>query len=336
MPARSARRPRSRSASGRRPAPRCSTNSSTSMSAPNETGSTGRACAGKAVPMPTPRPSQNTLAAAGRRLPPGALRSKDTRRGATGLSGARVKSARPLSPPGPRRARAIVAISRSIYCAMRGRMTAARDHDVDRRDHRQFLAARRVGRPLSLCDRAWPRRLRRCRDATAAKPTRCRAAPARSGSPPRCMPDGAAGPVLRFVGDSDAHIVRGLIAILFALYSGKPRARHSDDRCDRAVRAARPARASHAAALERLPLHGRAHQVGRAGGAGDRGLTAAFTRSRQTAHRRPARSAPARAPRRAPRRCSRSDARAGRGRAAARPWRSAAASRVRARRLRGP
>jgi cysteine desulfuration protein SufE len=34
-------------------------------------------------------------------------------------------------------------------------------------------------------------------------------------------PDGAAGPVLSFVGDSDAHIVRGLIAILFALYSGK-------------------------------------------------------------------------------------------------------------------
>jgi cysteine desulfuration protein SufE len=28
--------------------------------------------------------------------------------------------------------------------------------------------------------------------------------------------------VLRFTGDSDAHIVRGLIAILFALYSGKP------------------------------------------------------------------------------------------------------------------
>lgn len=29
------------------------------------------------------------------------------------------------------------------------------------------------------------------------------------------------GPVLRFLGDSDAHIVRGLIAILFALYEGK-------------------------------------------------------------------------------------------------------------------
>jgi cysteine desulfuration protein SufE len=34
-------------------------------------------------------------------------------------------------------------------------------------------------------------------------------------------PDGAAGPVLSFKGDSDAHIVRGLIAILLALYSGK-------------------------------------------------------------------------------------------------------------------
>jgi cysteine desulfuration protein SufE len=34
-------------------------------------------------------------------------------------------------------------------------------------------------------------------------------------------PDGARGPVLAFSGDSDAHIVRGLIAILFALFSGK-------------------------------------------------------------------------------------------------------------------
>jgi cysteine desulfuration protein SufE len=31
----------------------------------------------------------------------------------------------------------------------------------------------------------------------------------------------AGEPVLRFTGDSDAHIVRGLIAILFATYSGK-------------------------------------------------------------------------------------------------------------------
>jgi cysteine desulfuration protein SufE len=35
-------------------------------------------------------------------------------------------------------------------------------------------------------------------------------------------PDGEGGPALSFVGDSDAHIVRGLIAILLALYSGKP------------------------------------------------------------------------------------------------------------------
>jgi len=34
-------------------------------------------------------------------------------------------------------------------------------------------------------------------------------------------PDGAAGPVLSFIGDSDAHIVRGLIAILLAIYSNK-------------------------------------------------------------------------------------------------------------------
>ena len=35
-------------------------------------------------------------------------------------------------------------------------------------------------------------------------------------------PNGARGPVLTFLGDSDAHIVRGLIAILFVAYSGKP------------------------------------------------------------------------------------------------------------------
>jgi cysteine desulfuration protein SufE len=34
-------------------------------------------------------------------------------------------------------------------------------------------------------------------------------------------PNGVEGPVLTFVGDSDAHIVRGLIAILFAVFSGK-------------------------------------------------------------------------------------------------------------------
>jgi cysteine desulfuration protein SufE len=48
----------------------------------------------------------------------------------------------------------------------------------------------------------------------------------RAGAPPfggatTAKPNGADGPILTFVGDSDAHIVRGLIAILFALYSGK-------------------------------------------------------------------------------------------------------------------
>jgi cysteine desulfuration protein SufE len=38
----------------------------------------------------------------------------------------------------------------------------------------------------------------------------------------RTRPDGAQGPVMTFVADSDAHIVRGLIAILLAVYSGKP------------------------------------------------------------------------------------------------------------------
>lgn len=34
-------------------------------------------------------------------------------------------------------------------------------------------------------------------------------------------PNGPGGPILTFAGDSDAHIVRGLIAVLFAVYSGK-------------------------------------------------------------------------------------------------------------------
>ena len=33
--------------------------------------------------------------------------------------------------------------------------------------------------------------------------------------------NGASGPVLTFLGDSDAHIVRGLIAILLTLFSGR-------------------------------------------------------------------------------------------------------------------
>ena len=49
-------------------------------------------------------------------------------------------------------------------------------------------------------------------------------------------PNGSSGPVLAFEGDSDAHIVRGLIAVLFALYSGKARrtfCRPTPSRCSR-------------------------------------------------------------------------------------------------------
>jgi cysteine desulfuration protein SufE len=35
-------------------------------------------------------------------------------------------------------------------------------------------------------------------------------------------PNGAGGPILTFAGDSDAHIVRGLIAVLFAMFSDRP------------------------------------------------------------------------------------------------------------------
>ena len=86
-------------------------------------------------------------------------------------------------------------------------------------------------------------------------------------------PDGAAGPVLTFEGDSDAHIVRGLVAILFALYSGKTRARDPGHRRDRAVRSHRPAREPHAATLERLALDGRAHPRRSQCGACGRGLS---------------------------------------------------------------
>lgn len=34
--------------------------------------------------------------------------------------------------------------------------------------------------------------------------------------------DNGSGPTLHFIGDSDAHIVRGLVAILFTLYNDKP------------------------------------------------------------------------------------------------------------------
>ncbi len=46
------------------------------------------------------------------------------------------------------------------------------------------------------------------------------AAPARFGSPSEFERCGAGEPLLKYRGDSDAHIVRGLIAILLTLFSG--------------------------------------------------------------------------------------------------------------------
>ena len=75
-------------------------------------------------------------------------------------------------------------------------------------------------------------------------------------------PNGAGGPVLTFAGDSDAHIVRGLIAILFAVYSSK-RKGDPEHRCRQIVRRHGFARTSHAAALEWLPFHGGADSLRR-------------------------------------------------------------------------
>ena len=72
-------------------------------------------------------------------------------------------------------------------------------------------------------------------------------------------PDGAAGPMLTFDGDSDAHIVRGLIAILLALYSGKRAQEILDTDALALFDRIRLARRPDAAALERPALDGRAH-----------------------------------------------------------------------------
>ena len=75
---------------------------------------------------------------------------------------------------------------------------------------------------------------------------------------------GGSEPVLNYLGDSDAHIVRGLIAILLTLYSGHTPQQNSCHRCHRGVRRIRISRAPHAAALQRPARDGRAHPRRRA------------------------------------------------------------------------
>jgi len=67
-------------------------------------------------------------------------------------------------------------------------------------------------------------------------------------------PDGRGGPVLTFCGDSDAHIVRGLIAILFAIFSGQAGRRHSLYRRDCSIRAIGPTGALNPAAIKRVDV----------------------------------------------------------------------------------
>ncbi len=79
-----------------------------------------------------------------------------------------------------------------------------------------------MGRPLPLLIELSAARCRRCR----RRPQRRQQGaglrqPSVAFDPGQA--NGSTGPVLAFDGDSDAHIVRGLIAILFALYSGKAR-----------------------------------------------------------------------------------------------------------------
>ena len=91
-------------------------------------------------------------------------------------------------------------------------------------------------------------------------------------------PNGSAGPILTFEGDSDAHIVRGLIAILFALYSGKSAQDILATDALATLRPYRPAGKSHSATLERIALHGGAHPRGSENGLGGRRIVSHFPR----------------------------------------------------------
>jgi sulfur transfer protein SufE len=67
-----------------------------------------------------------------------------------------------------------------------------------------------MGRPLSLCDRT-AGCLRRSPSGRATASSQVQGCASRLARHPH-RTDGAAGPTLSFVGDSAAHIVRGLIA----------------------------------------------------------------------------------------------------------------------------
>ena len=60
-------------------------------------------------------------------------------------------------------------------------------------------------------------------DALRTEATKVRGCTSQVWLASRTQPaENGSGPILTFQGDSDAHIVRGLVAILFSLYNGKP------------------------------------------------------------------------------------------------------------------
>ena len=145
-------------------------------------------------------------------------------------------------------------------------------------------------------------------------------------------PNGSSGPVLTFEGDSDAHIVRGLIAILFALYSGKSAREILDIRRTGAVRPDWSPGESYASTLKRLAFDGAADPHRSRRGFGCRSI--ATVSQRRTPRHQQAKCAPASERGRLYLGHSRNAGRGVRARAAARSSPSAPASRAHARLLR--
>ncbi|MBL8589245.1 MAG: SufE family protein [Methylobacteriaceae bacterium] len=61
-------------------------------------------------------------------------------------------------------------------------------------------------------------------DAARAEANKVRGCASQVWLETRVVPGGAQGPILHLRGDSDAHIVRGLVALALAVYSGRPAA----------------------------------------------------------------------------------------------------------------
>ena len=214
---------------------------------------------GPAEPRPRPSPPPGRVAAS--------LRASDAR------TSGHVSEGRSVRSPGQYLARRMTATPLASpplqdHMHRGGRASGApcrrigscAAHDA-RRHPLRFRAPRRLGGPLPLRDRAGTRACRRFPDALRTEANKVRGCASQvwlATSVPRASPTSA--PLLEFQGDSDAHIVRGLIAILFATsVRGQDRRRDPAHRRTRSVRGAGPEGAPHPAALERVLLDGGAH-----------------------------------------------------------------------------